>query len=105
MAKKILLLITLFLLKFINNARAFNTSMPFFEQEGNNRNGKFLFDALFGLELEEELINNAAQNTLKSCDCGKSACERNENESVRNSLAQLCDSFFFSSSTRSKTSF
>lgn len=59
-------------LKIIYNAQAFNYSDEFYDKDTNHtRNGKFLFDSLFGLELEEELINAAAQNTLKSCDCGK----------------------------------
>jgi hypothetical protein len=40
------------------------------EQDGSNRNGKFLFDSLFGFE-EDLLVNDAVTNSLKSCDCGE----------------------------------
>lgn len=74
-------------LLLIANANAFNNSLEYYKDTAvaNNRSGKFLFDTLFGLELEEELINAASSspNTLKSCDCGKSRPEMrgNENES------------------------
>lgn len=69
------------ILIFVTNASAFNNSLDYFKDAPlNNRSGKFLFDTLFGLELEEELINAASssQNTLKSCDCGEfnDMCER-----------------------------
>lgn len=64
----------------IANANAFNNSLEYYKDTAvaNNRSGKFLFDTLFGLELEEELINAASSspNTLKSCDCGKSRDRR-----------------------------
>lgn len=72
-----LLAIVFILLKLICCARAnFNYSSSYsfndnVKDANHTRDGKFLFDTLFGLELEEELINAAAQNTLKSCDCGK----------------------------------
>lgn len=56
------------------DVNGFNYS-EFHEKDSDNRDGRFLFDTLFGLELEEELINAAdATNSLKSCDCGKSKC-------------------------------
>lgn len=59
------------LLKAVCDATGFNYS-ELNGEDGNNRDGKFLFDTLFGLELEEELINsNDATNSLKSCDCGE----------------------------------
>lgn len=59
------------LLKVVSEASGLNYS-EFNEKDGSNRNGKFLFDSLFGLEFEEELIsNNDATNSLKSCDCGE----------------------------------
>jgi hypothetical protein len=81
-----------------NNSNTFS-DLNFIKDTNRTRNGKFLFDSLFGLELEEELINAASQNTLKSCDCGKSLLivhkmynmdvvnVNNENESVRKQLS------------------
>jgi hypothetical protein len=66
--------ILLAVLLLLETVRAFNYSSPLFndiKDANGTREGKFLFDSLFGLELEEELINAAAENTLKSCDCGK----------------------------------
>lgn len=67
--------IYVFLILFINNRalslEGFNFTAPY-ESEGSHRDGKFLFDSFFGLELEDELIANAGgTNTLKSCDCGQ----------------------------------
>lgn len=60
---------SLVFLILIINASAFDNSLEFLT---NNRSGKFLFDSLFGLEIEEELINAASSpNSLKSCDCGE----------------------------------
>lgn len=60
------------ILFFTVNVNAFNNSLEYYKDAVNNRSGKFLFDTLFGLELEEELINAASSpNTLKSCECGK----------------------------------
>lgn len=65
---KIIFVVTFLLLKFVSG---FNYS-SFYENDGDsNRDGKFLFDTLFGLEIEEELISNDATNSLKSCDCGE----------------------------------
>lgn len=47
----------------------FNYS-SFYEKDGSNRDGKFLFDSLFGFE-EDLLVNDATTNSLKSCDCGE----------------------------------
>lgn len=59
------------LLKAVSEATGFNYS-ELNEEDGSNRNGKFLFDSLFGLEFEEELLStNDAANSLKSCDCGE----------------------------------
>lgn len=62
--------VTFLLLKAVCDVTGFNYS-SFYESDGGNRDGKFLFDTLFGLELEEELIANDATNSLKSCDCGE----------------------------------
>lgn len=59
------------LLKAVSDASGFNYSDSN-EKEGSNRDGKFLFDSLFGLEFEEEIISNIdTTNSLKSCDCGE----------------------------------
>lgn len=50
-------------------ANGFNYS-AFYEKDGGNRDGKFLFDSLFGFE-EDLLVNDATTNSLKSCDCGE----------------------------------
>jgi hypothetical protein len=90
--KNVFLVLLVVLLEIAHIARAFNYSSPLFSndiKDGNHtREGKFLFDSLFGLELEEELINAAAasENTLKSCDCGKRV--EHENESVRKQLSE-----------------
>lgn len=68
MTKKLFIVATVVLLLEI--VCAFNYS-AFDEKDSGNRDGKFLFDSLFGLEFEEELLTNDATNTLKSCDCGK----------------------------------
>lgn len=68
MTKNLFIVATMILL--LKVVRGFNYS-AFFEKDGDNRDGKFLFDSLFGLEFEEELITNDATNTLKSCDCGE----------------------------------
>lgn len=60
----------LLILNAVLKVTAFNYS-ALSEEDGSNRDGKFLFDSLFGLEFEEELINNDATNSLKSCDCGE----------------------------------
>lgn len=44
--------------------------------EPGTRTGKFLFDTLFGIEetsynSDDDEPASAAQNTLKSCDCGE----------------------------------
>lgn len=57
------------LLKAVCDVSGFNYSL--YDTEFRNRDGRFLFDSLFGLELEEELISNDATNSLKSCDCGE----------------------------------
>lgn len=64
--------IILIIFTLTNIVKAYNISSPLSNSTDKNqtRDGRFLFDSLFGLELEEELINAAAQNTLKSCDCG-----------------------------------
>jgi hypothetical protein len=64
MTKKFLIIVFV-LLKAVGDASGFNYT------DGSNRDGKFLFDSLFGLEFEEELIANDATNSLKSCDCGE----------------------------------
>lgn len=61
---------SLLMLSLIFTISGFNYS-AFYEKDADNRDGKFLFDSLFGLEFEEELLNNDATNTLKSCDCGE----------------------------------
>lgn len=58
------------MVKAVCDVNGFNYS-EFYEKDGSHRNGKFLFDTLFGLEFEEELISNDATNSLKSCDCGE----------------------------------
>lgn len=58
------------LLKAVCDVSGFNYS-SLYEKDGSNRDGRFLFDSLFGLEFEEELISNDAINSLKSCDCGE----------------------------------
>lgn len=65
----ILLIVTFDLMKFIKSQ---NNSISIINKDylNSTRDGRFLFDSLFGLEIEEELLNAAAQNTLKSCDCG-----------------------------------
>lgn len=60
----------LLILNAVLKVTAFNYS-ALYDKDGSNRDGKFLFDSLFGLEFEEELINNDATNSLKSCDCGE----------------------------------
>ena len=72
MIKKIFLITVLILFIITNTVRGYNISSSLYSNTDQNhtRDGRFLFDSLFGLELEEELINAAAQNTLKSCDCG-----------------------------------
>jgi hypothetical protein len=69
MTKKVLVIVLL-LFKAVCGVRAFNYS-AFYEKDGSNRDGKFLFDSLFGLEFEEEFVNTDATNSLKSCDCGE----------------------------------
>jgi hypothetical protein len=64
-----------YLIFFIINGalslEGFNFTSPY-EIEGEiHRDGKFLFDALFGLEADDDVATNTATNTLKSCDCGK----------------------------------
>lgn len=72
MSKKFLLL-GLFLFTAVCDANGFNYSDFYDKNNESNREGKFLFDTLFGLELEEEILNQAdATNSLKSCDCGES---------------------------------
>jgi hypothetical protein len=66
----------LLLINIVINVKAFNfnNSLEFYGKDalGSNRSGKFLFDTLFGLELEQEIIDAASStNTLKSCDCGE----------------------------------
>lgn len=63
-------LVVLLALKAVCDVSGFNYS-DFYEKDVNNRDGRFLFDSLFGLEFEEDLITNDATNTLKSCDCGE----------------------------------
>lgn len=67
---KNLFVVALLLFKATCGVSQFNYS-AFYDKDGGNRDGKFLFDSLFGLEFEEELINNDATNSLKSCDCGE----------------------------------
>lgn len=58
---------------FINGAfslEGFNFTSPYEIEESIHRDGKFLFDALFGLEVDDDAATNTATNTLKSCDCG-----------------------------------
>lgn len=69
---KILFVVTFLLLEIFCGVAGYNYSSFYDNNDDNNRDGKFLFDTLFGLELEEELISNDATNSLKSCDCGKS---------------------------------
>lgn len=65
------LVVVFLLLKVVSDVNGFNYSQ-FYDGAGSNRDGKFLFDSLFGLEFEEDLIAaNDATNTLKSCDCGE----------------------------------
>lgn len=68
MIKKIFVVVFV-LLKAVNG---FNYSS--FDDEdlrdGSNRDGKFLFDSLFGFE-EDLIVNDATTNSLKSCDCGE----------------------------------
>jgi hypothetical protein len=73
MTKKVLVIVLL-LCKAVWGVKAFNYSAF----DNGNREGKFLFDSLFGLEFEEELLTNDATNSLKSCDCGKRSDERKE---------------------------
>lgn len=40
------------------------------DKNADYRDGKFLFDSLFGFE-EDLLVNDATTNSLKSCDCGE----------------------------------
>lgn len=51
------------------------TDTEVFGAEPGPRTGKFLFDTLFGIEEtsynSEDDEPTAAQNTLKSCDCGE----------------------------------
>lgn len=54
----------------LETVRGFNYS-AFYDKNSGNRDGKFLFDSLFDLEFEQELITNDATNSLKSCDCGE----------------------------------
>ncbi|KAL7026002.1 hypothetical protein ACKWTF_013737 [Chironomus riparius] len=65
------IIIILIIVTITNIAKAYNisSSLETHADKNQTRDGRFLFDSLFGLELEEELINAAAQNTLKSCDC------------------------------------
>lgn len=66
--------IYVFLILLINNRALSLQGFNFtpYENEGSHRDGKFLFDSFFGLEIEDELIANAGgTNTLKSCDCGQ----------------------------------
>lgn len=51
--------------------------LNFIYNNGSHRTGKFLFDSLFGLELDDVSSNDA--NVLKSCDC---YCGR-QNQEVR----------------------
>lgn len=67
---KNLFIVAFLLLKALCDVSGFNYS-AFYEKDGNNRDGKFLFDSLFGLEFEEELVSNDATNSLKACDCGE----------------------------------
>jgi hypothetical protein len=67
MTKKVLVIVLL----LCKAVCGFNYSTFYGKDVGNNRDGKFLFDSLFGLEFEEELISNDATNSLKSCDCGE----------------------------------
>lgn len=65
--------IAVVIVKYAIIASAYNTStssVNYAKDSNRTREGRFLFDTLFGLELEEELINAASQNTLKSCNCG-----------------------------------
>lgn len=41
------------------------------ENDGSDRDGKFLFDSLFGFEEDLLVVNDATTNSLKSCDCGE----------------------------------
>lgn len=63
------------ILFFISNGafglEGFNYTSPYEIEAGIHRDGKFLFDALFGLEVDDDVATNTATNTLKSCDCGK----------------------------------
>jgi hypothetical protein len=65
MIKKIFVVVFV-LLKAVSG---FNYS-SFFEHDGSDRNGKFLFDSLFGFE-EDLIVNDPTTNSLKSCDCGE----------------------------------
>lgn len=67
---KNLFIVAFLLLKAFCDVSGFNYS-AFYEKDVNNRDGKFLFDSLFGLEFEEELVSNDATNSLKACDCGE----------------------------------
>lgn len=61
----------LLILNAVLEVTAFNYS-ALYDTGGSHRDGKFLFDSLFGLEFEEELISNdGVTNSLKSCDCGE----------------------------------
>ena len=70
MIRYIMIILIIFTLTNIAKAYNISSSLETYTDNNQTRDGRFLFDSLFGLELEEELINAAAQNTLKSCDCG-----------------------------------
>lgn len=70
MTKNFFLFVAFLLLEAVCDVSAFNYS-KYYEKDDSNRDGKFLFDSLFGLEFEEDLLTNDATNSLKSCDCGE----------------------------------
>jgi hypothetical protein len=65
MVTKIISLILI--IKHATNAYGFNITHSSEENRESYRNAKFLFDNLFGLEIDDDI----GSNDLKSCDCGK----------------------------------
>lgn len=65
------LFVVLLLLQCLCVINGFDYSSLYNETVGKNRDGKFLFDTLFGLDFPEELLSSDTTNTLKNCDCGE----------------------------------
>lgn len=57
---------------FVNVSNAFNNETVNYAT-GLERNGKFLFDTLFGLETpaNDEEDDDESSNDVKACNCGK----------------------------------